>query len=261
MKKDVQTSLGRFTTIDPLAEKYPSLSPYAYCNGNPVNFVDPDGRAIEEKNKKEWDKLYKIITKTASRVQRRIDKLESKGKTGSRLSYLKDRLSSINETLSTMKKLENSKHTYSLSHANGSIGEVSYPNGQIDINYIAGSVSNFVHELTHAGQFESGDIGFNRTTGAVYAQDIFDEVAAYRSQEYYSGNKVSHINADYVAGMTDKDGNRIYTLGGYSNTASVPVSVNTPYDEVAKAYLVRNIANEERPYHMVVDMYFNESQK
>ena len=39
----LQTSLGRFTTIDPLAEKYPSVSPYAYCNGNPVNFVDPDG--------------------------------------------------------------------------------------------------------------------------------------------------------------------------------------------------------------------------
>ena len=39
----LQTSLGRFTTIDPLAEKYPSISPYAYCNGNPVNFVDPDG--------------------------------------------------------------------------------------------------------------------------------------------------------------------------------------------------------------------------
>ena len=39
----LQTSLGRFTTIDPLAEKYPNISPYAYCNGNPVNFVDPDG--------------------------------------------------------------------------------------------------------------------------------------------------------------------------------------------------------------------------
>ena len=37
---------GRFTTIDPLAEKYQNISPYAYCNGNPVNFVDPDGRAI-----------------------------------------------------------------------------------------------------------------------------------------------------------------------------------------------------------------------
>ena len=42
----LQTSLGRFTTIDPLAEKYPSVSPYAYCNGNPVNLVDPDGMDI-----------------------------------------------------------------------------------------------------------------------------------------------------------------------------------------------------------------------
>ena len=30
--------------MDPLAEKYPGISPYAYCKGNPVNFVDPDGR-------------------------------------------------------------------------------------------------------------------------------------------------------------------------------------------------------------------------
>ena len=29
---------------DPLAEKYYSISPYAYCAGNPVNLVDPDGR-------------------------------------------------------------------------------------------------------------------------------------------------------------------------------------------------------------------------
>jgi RHS repeat-associated protein len=36
----------RFTTMDPLAEKYYSISPYAYCNNNPVNAVDPDGTEI-----------------------------------------------------------------------------------------------------------------------------------------------------------------------------------------------------------------------
>ena len=35
----------RFTTLDPLAANYPSLSPYAYCANNPVNYIDPDGRA------------------------------------------------------------------------------------------------------------------------------------------------------------------------------------------------------------------------
>ena len=35
---------GRFTSIDPLCEKYPYLSPYAYCGNNPMNAIDPDGR-------------------------------------------------------------------------------------------------------------------------------------------------------------------------------------------------------------------------
>ena len=33
-------------TPDPLSEKYYGVSPYAFCNNNPVNFVDPDGRVI-----------------------------------------------------------------------------------------------------------------------------------------------------------------------------------------------------------------------
>ena len=37
-------SIGRFTTMDPLCEKYYSVSPYAYCNNNPVNLVDPEGK-------------------------------------------------------------------------------------------------------------------------------------------------------------------------------------------------------------------------
>lgn len=39
-------AVGRFLTIDPLAEKYPWVSPYAYCLNNPVKFVDPDGKQV-----------------------------------------------------------------------------------------------------------------------------------------------------------------------------------------------------------------------
>ena len=35
-----------WTAIDPLAEKYYSVSPYSYCAGNPVRFVDLDGKDI-----------------------------------------------------------------------------------------------------------------------------------------------------------------------------------------------------------------------
>jgi len=33
-------------SVDPMADKYPSISPYAYCAWNPVKLVDPDGREI-----------------------------------------------------------------------------------------------------------------------------------------------------------------------------------------------------------------------
>ena len=33
-------------SVDPLADKYPGLSPYAYCANNPVKLVDPDGEEI-----------------------------------------------------------------------------------------------------------------------------------------------------------------------------------------------------------------------
>jgi hypothetical protein len=35
-----------FTTPDPLAEKYYSISPYAYCMNNPIRAVDFDGRLV-----------------------------------------------------------------------------------------------------------------------------------------------------------------------------------------------------------------------
>ena len=35
--------LGRWFARDPLAEKYYSISPYAFCAGNPVKYLDPDG--------------------------------------------------------------------------------------------------------------------------------------------------------------------------------------------------------------------------
>ncbi|NCD00360.1 MAG: hypothetical protein EOL95_11775, partial [Bacteroidia bacterium] len=37
-----------FLGVDPLAEKYPFNSGYVYCNGNPVKYVDPDGREYYE---------------------------------------------------------------------------------------------------------------------------------------------------------------------------------------------------------------------
>ena len=38
--------IGRWFAQDPLSEKYYGISPYAFCAGNPINFVDSDGEII-----------------------------------------------------------------------------------------------------------------------------------------------------------------------------------------------------------------------
>lgn len=37
-----ESEIGRFTTVDPMAEKYYSINPYAYVANNPMKFIDPD---------------------------------------------------------------------------------------------------------------------------------------------------------------------------------------------------------------------------
>ena len=40
--------LTGWLSVDPMADKYPGLSPYAYCGWNPVRLVDPNGEDIWE---------------------------------------------------------------------------------------------------------------------------------------------------------------------------------------------------------------------
>ena len=39
-------STGRFMTVDPLIGKMPGMSPYIYCGGNPINYIDPYGLTV-----------------------------------------------------------------------------------------------------------------------------------------------------------------------------------------------------------------------
>ena len=67
-------AVGQFTSMDPLCEKYYHISPYAYCAGNPVKYVDPDGMDIWE-----LDKQGNVTWKEKSESHQLIA-LDSKGK-------------------------------------------------------------------------------------------------------------------------------------------------------------------------------------
>ena len=51
--------IGRWMQQDPMATKYPHLSPYNFCGDNPVNYVDPDGRKIVTRH---FDKENQLVT-------------------------------------------------------------------------------------------------------------------------------------------------------------------------------------------------------
>ena len=50
------SEIGRWGSMDPLAEKYYSASPYAYCNNNSILYVDPNGMDVLIWYKDENDK-------------------------------------------------------------------------------------------------------------------------------------------------------------------------------------------------------------
>ncbi len=49
--------------VDPLQMKYPDVSPYVYCAGNPVKYVDPDGREIHASSAAECQMILNTLPK------------------------------------------------------------------------------------------------------------------------------------------------------------------------------------------------------
>lgn len=80
---------GRFLSMDPLAEKYPWMSPYAYCMNNPIKYIDPDGRDI-------------VITGVLS--QEALQQLQSR--IGDRITLSMNDAGRVSYSMNTDKKLK-----------------------------------------------------------------------------------------------------------------------------------------------------------
>jgi hypothetical protein len=246
----------RFTSVDPMAEKYYNVSPYAYCGNNPVNYIDPTGMEIEKGSLREWEKLRIQVEHQRNKLQSDVNKLtakaESKGwsaeKLADKIGNKAERLSSLNSSIETMGTLESSSQVYGLSHTGyGENGGVTLNTSTNVIDIRFGGTANFVHEMTHAGQFETGNIAFS-SVGMSLGQDVFDEVAAYKAQFGYSPSSVSGltstsvansfgtITTSWVQGLQDATGNTPYAGGGSANTGVVPVNINSTRNVLMRAY-------------------------
>ena len=223
----------RTTTMDPLAEKYYSISPYAWCLNNPVRFIDPTGMEIEG-TRESMSAFYRALFSTYFTMWS-LEQNNSNGK-------YNDRITSLRSSLGTMNTMANSKNVYSFNDLSGiknASGDFTYDPkaNKFVVSYI--SMSNLIHEITHAGQYEEREIGFWLLTdenGQITAQsisDIYSEINAYRAQYAYSpfaGIKHAYdINIKFVHSLRTAGEELVYTPGGIANTSQQRLNSNTQF--------------------------------
>lgn len=220
---------------------------------NPLRFVNPTGMGIEEASKKVWERQKGIVESLRNEPQTKSDGLAAKAKKegwsteklAKKQGNLGERISSLNSSLKTMDNLEISSQVYRLSTPEtGENSRISLDADKV-FNTSFRSTASFVHETTHAGQFETGDLAFDLITGGTMAQDVTDEVAAYKPQFAHSPGSVSGLSSTSVANSFNSitppwvqglSGGTLYVPGGFANTGVSPLNLNSTREDYIKAY-------------------------
>ena len=251
--------LCRWNAIDPLAEKYCFLSGYAYCGNNPVRFIDPYGLTIAEGSLQEFGRLRQTIRdKLNSWIalkQQYINAFYAQGNSGEpNTSYFDMMIQSVQRSLALMDIIEMSTRIYELNFSEGNTGTLKHTPNTRHFTLTYGNDALFVHELTHAGQLENGDIGFTMGAEKAILIDVFDEVAAYAAQFAFSPISVENLNPDmpifmmnditveWLLTLTDfSTGNYLYNPEFNTSVSMVPVDVNMTWNELLRAYPYVNL--------------------
>ena len=196
---------GIWNSVDPLADKYPNVTPYLYCNGNPVMLVDPDGRD----DKWIWDGE----TATRTHVNNGTDFVKVNGRLiteydynnkGNRefliqvgSYYMKEAGISQGCTLYDMN--DNSKKVYALAHTNintldcGFVLHKGFLN--VNANTVSNIVNSFVHEEVHTrgitDELQAISIQMNHTSWTETTMGFKSAVCKYaidnaQQKKYYS---------------------------------------------------------------------------
>ncbi|MBP5548499.1 MAG: RHS repeat-associated core domain-containing protein [Bacteroidales bacterium] len=183
---------GLFLSIDPMSDKYPNISPYAYCAWNPVKLVDPNGMDTIFVN----NEARKIFNSVYDRVSKEVDRLERKQKTTSSqyqsLKKMKDAFTDVinSSTKFYFKSVDKDEKGNTLLKGGNTYGKVGVTGICVDFaNYYEGS---FIHELRHAAGYKNGEWDIDLSKIDEYGHfylinyDYQDEYEAYYLENRYN---------------------------------------------------------------------------
>ena len=207
---------GRWFVPDPLAEKYASMSPYMYCGGNPVMYIDWNGMEWKDDKDKEIaesliqqaNKRDYLLSKQEAKINARIKRIEDNVSLSSdkkdnqilkeqfKLENVKIQRSLLSTLNDGLNQLENSSTIYTFNTvAQGTTATLSSNiDGTIVINNY-GTTGNRAHEVTHAIQYHCGKISFNPvgSNNVLMLNPYKLEIQAYRI-EYSITNGIIPIS-------------------------------------------------------------------
>ena len=148
-------------SVDPMADKYPNISPYAYCAWNPVKLVDPDGRDVLPTS----DEAFEMILRTLPSEARTYVQRNSEGYIDRDLINSYECGSSNFNDLKTLVNLD-----CGIEVSVSSQFDVLLPNGTVQTNkdfslYEILVDPNFVDaEGTTISMYSTGEVGWSGVT-------------------------------------------------------------------------------------------------
>ena len=236
-------------SVDPMSDKYPNISPYAYCACNPVKLVDPDGREIwiigsdgnnyQYKDGKLYNKdgsEYMGNDDFATRVQGDLNTLKEKGMSEQvrslEVSNNKHTIKSSGILNSTDPGIENENN---ISNGIGCGTTIMYNPNRTEVEgWERPAVVGLAHETQHAFEMDNGIYDKNKlpvrkTTfcnriEADAERWIFNLPYGGRLEYYYKVTEVGEIEKGEISAI--RAANTVYrnlnglkprtTYGGFS---------------------------------------------
>jgi RHS repeat-associated protein len=210
------SELSVWLSVDPLADKYPSMSPFMYTAGNPVMLVDPDGmkwgKPGEDENnnsdRKQADEMRNDFVKMRDEYKTKYDAKykEMQEYSGDRNSEEYKNMTKEAQELNAgyvnmqngiqeIDRITNDKNYYTFSGNSKTFNTPSVDKNSagtytITINYNSSSNANKVHEVAHTAQIVDGKMTIHQNGNKYEFRSTYTlpnlERDAYIRQYFYS---------------------------------------------------------------------------